>query len=171
MTDKKSLTDSLKEAGSSAFEVAKEFGGHLKADRAKQAEDEPAGEGTGNSSDNVFDKVSSTAKDLGATLKAAAEATRTSEAFADAKGKINTAYNETREGVSEAYKSAKERSQRAEGNATPDGPSAKTGNPSKTDGTAADGSASPVEEILEGEVIETDHTDHPDHTDHTDPTK
>ena len=119
-----SVFDSIKNAGSSAFDVAKDFGGRFKeecqnqaqsaqADRIARAADE-AGMGDGTAKEeSFFDRVTSTAKNLGESVSSAARETRNSESFEKAREDFNTAFTETREGVQGAINNAKE--QRAEG--------------------------------------------------------
>ena len=87
-----------------------------------------------------MDKATATAKEFGATVKKAADGTRESAAFDAAKGKFSTAYNETREGVMDAYNSAQAR--RAEKKNAP--------RPGR------DSAPSQGDNIIDGEVIDTD---------------
>lgn len=119
-----SVFDSIKNAGSSAFDVAKDFGGRFKEERQNQAQSaqadriaraaDEAGMGDGTAKEESFlDRVTSTAKNIGESVSSAARETRNSESFEKAREDFNTAFNETREGVQGAINNAKE--QRAEG--------------------------------------------------------
>ena len=141
MSDNKKIFDSLKDAGSAAFEVAKDFGGRLQEERAQHAQGAQAQSPYGSTGkDGLVDKATTTAKEFGASLKKAADGTRESASFADAKGKFTTAYQETRGGVMDAYNSAQAR--RAEEQNAPR-PGQKSA-PSQGD------------PLLDGEVIATD---------------
>ena len=119
-----SVFDSIKNAGSSAFDVAKDFGGRFKEERQNQAQSAQAdriaraadearmGDGTAKE-ESFFDRVTSTAKNIGESVSSAARETRNSESFEKAREDFTTAFNETREGVQGAINNAKE--QRAEG--------------------------------------------------------
>ena len=123
-----SVFDSIKNAGTSAFDVAKDFGGRFKeerqnlaqsaqADRIARAAD-AAGMGDGTSKEESFlDRVTSTAKNIGESVSSAARETRNSESFEKAREDFSTAFTETREGVEEAISNAKEKraAERAEG--------------------------------------------------------
>lgn len=140
MTEKKKLFDSLKEAGASALNTAKDFGGRLQEERENQGArgagaQDPQGEKGG-----MLDKATTTAKQWGASIKKAAEETRDSEAFSEAKGKFADAYQETREGVKDAYDYAQERVNEKK-NAPKNGNSA---------------AAESDDNIIDGEVIDTD---------------
>ncbi|KKO80474.1 hypothetical protein WU87_04725 [Corynebacterium minutissimum] len=119
-----SVFDSIKNAGSSAFGVAKDFGGRFKEERQNQAQSaqadriaraaDEAGMGDGTAKEESFlDRVTSTAKNIGESVSSAARETRNSESFEKAREDFTTAFNETREGVQGAINNAKE--QRAEG--------------------------------------------------------
>lgn len=119
-----SVFDSIKNAGSSAFDVAKDFGGRFKEERQNQAQSaqadrivraaDEAGMGDGTAKEeSFFDRVTSTAKSLGESVSSAARETRNSESFEKAREDFNTAFNETREGVQSGINNVKE--QRAEG--------------------------------------------------------
>ena len=115
-----SVFDSIKNAGTSAFDVAKDFGGRFKeerqnlaqsaqADRIARAAD-AAGMGDGTSKEESFlDRVTSTAKNIGESVSSAARETRNSESFEKAREDFSTAFTETREGVEEAISNAKEK--------------------------------------------------------------
>lgn len=135
MTEKKKLFDSLKEAGASALNTAKDFGGRLQEERENQGAQGPQGE-----NDGMLDKATTTAKQWGASIKKAAEETRDSEAFSEAKDKFADAYQETREGVKDAYDYAQERVNEKK-NAPKNGNSA---------------AADKDDNIIDGEVIDTD---------------
>ena len=121
-----SVFDSIKNAGSSAFDVAKDFGGRFKEERQRQAQSAQAdriaraadasGMGDGTAKEESFiDRVTSTAKDLGESVSSAARETRKSESVEKARTDFNTAFNETRDGVQRAINNAKEqRAERAE---------------------------------------------------------
>ena len=141
MSDNKKFFDSLKDAGSAAFEVAKDFGGRLQEERTQHAHGAETESPYGNTGkDGLVDKATTTAKEFGASLKKAADGTRESASFADAKGKFTTAYNETREGVMDAYNSAQARRAEKKNASRPGQNSA----PSQGDN------------IIDGEVIDTD---------------
>ncbi|MCG7445633.1 CGLAU_01105 family protein [Corynebacterium sp. ACRPO] len=141
MSDNKKIFDSLKDAGSAAFEVAKDFGGRLQEERTQHAHGAQAHSPYGaTGKDGLVDKATATAKEFGASLKKAADGTRESAAFDAAKGKFSTAYNETREGVMDAYNSAQAR--RAEKKNAPR--------------PGQDSAPSQGDNIIDGEVIETD---------------
>ncbi|WP_234461327.1 CGLAU_01105 family protein [Corynebacterium macginleyi] len=103
MTEKKKLFDSLKEAGASALNTAKDFGGRLQEERDNQGlqgaraqgADAQASQGD---NDGMLDKATNTAKRWGASIKKAAEETRESEAFSETKDKFADAYRKTRGG-------------------------------------------------------------------------
>lgn len=137
MTEKKKLFDSLKEAGASALNTAKDFGGRLQEERENQGAgaQDPLGD-----KDGMLDKATTTAKQWGASIKKAAEETRDSEAFSEAKDKFADAYQETREGVKDAYGYAQERVNEKK-NAPENGNSA---------------AADKDDNIIDGEVIDTD---------------
>lgn len=137
MTEKKKLFDSLKEAGASALNTAKDFGGRLQEERENQGAgaQDPLGD-----KDGMLDKATTTAKQWGASIKKAAEETRDSEAFSAAKDKFADAYQETREGVKDAYDYAQERVNEKK-NAPKNGNSA---------------AAESDDNIIDGEVIDTD---------------
>lgn len=88
----------------------------------------------------MLDKATTTAKQWGASIKKAAEETRDSEAFSEAKDKFADAYKETREGVKDAYDYAQERVNEKK-NAPKNGNSA---------------AADKDDNIIDGEVIDTD---------------
>ena len=141
MSDNKKIFDSLKDAGSAAFEVAKDFGGRLQEEHTQHANGAQAESPYGNTGkDGLVDKAATTAKEFGASLKKAADGTRESASFADAKGKFTTAYQETRGGVMDAYNSAQARRAEKKNAARPGQDSA----PSQDDN------------IIDGEVIDTD---------------
>ena len=102
MTEKKKLFDSLKEAGASALNTAKDFGGRLQEERENQGAQGAGAQGPQGDKDGMLDKATNTAKQWGASIKKAAEETRDSEAFSEAKDKFADAYQETREGVKDA---------------------------------------------------------------------
>ncbi|MDK8679734.1 CGLAU_01105 family protein [Corynebacterium accolens] len=135
MTEKKKLFDSLKEAGASALNTAKDFGGRLQEERENQGAQVSQGD-----KDGMLDKATTTAKQWGASIKKAAEETRESEAFSEAKDKFADAYQETREGVKDAYGYAQERVNEKK-NAPRNGNSA---------------TADKDDNIIDGEVIDTD---------------
>ena len=119
-----SVFDSFKNAGSSAFDVAKDFGGRFKEESQQQAQDaqadriaraaDKAGMGTGTAKEESFlDRVTTTAKNFGDSVSSAARETRNSESFQKARTDLTSAFDEAREGVQEAVNNAKER--RAEG--------------------------------------------------------
>lgn len=103
MTEKKKLFDSLKEAGASALNTAKDFGGRLQEERENQGAQGAGAQAPQGDKDGMLDKATTTAKQWGASIKKAAEETRDSEAFSEAKDKFADAYKETREGVKDAY--------------------------------------------------------------------
>ena len=141
MSNNKKIFDSLKDAGSAAFDVAKDFGGRLQEERAQYAHGAEANSPYGASDkDGLVDKATTTAKELGASLKKAADGTRKSATFDAAKGKFSTAYNETREGVMDAYNSAQARRAEQKNAARP----------------GQDSAPSQGDNIIDGEVIETD---------------
>lgn len=83
-----SVFDSIKNAGSSAFDVAKDFGGRFKEERQIQAQNaqadriaraaDAAGMGDGTAKEeSFFDRVTTTAKNLGESVSSAARETRT----------------------------------------------------------------------------------------------
>ncbi|WP_411702833.1 CGLAU_01105 family protein [Corynebacterium sp. LaCa142] len=139
MTEKKKLFDSLKEAGASALNTAKDFGGRLQEERENQGVRGAGAQGPLGEKDGMLDKATNTAKQWGASIKKAAEETRDSEAFSAAKDKFADAYQETREGVKDAYGYAQERVN--EKNAPKNGNSA---------------AADKDDNIIDGEVIDTD---------------
>lgn len=149
--DNNKVFDSIKNAGASAFEVAKDFSGRLKEDRATKADAAGADSATQEAADQAaknaedgkesfIDRATGVAKDWGESIKRAADGTRESETFSEAKGKIGAAYQESRTAVGEAVDKAKER--RAEKNSATAG----AGDNIKDDRAADD--------IIEGEVVE-----------------
>ena len=141
MSDNKKIFDSLKDAGSAAFEVAKDFGGRLQEERTQHAHGAQAYSPYGaTGKDGLVDKATATAKEFGASLKKAADGTRESASFADAKGKFSTAYQETRGGVMDAYNSAQARRAEKKNAARP----------------GQDSAPSQGDNIIDGEVIDTD---------------
>ena len=76
------------------------------------ADEAGMGDGTAKE-ESFFDRVTSTAKNIGESVSSAARETRNSESFEKAREDFTTAFNETREGVQGAINNAKE--QRAEG--------------------------------------------------------
>ncbi|MDK4295371.1 CGLAU_01105 family protein [Corynebacterium accolens] len=140
MTEKKKLFDSLKEAGASALNTAKDFGGRLQEERENQGVQGAGAQGPQGENDGMLDKATTTAKQWGASIKKAAEETRDSEAFSEAKDKFADAYQETREGVKDAYDYAQERVNEKK-NAPKNGNSA---------------AADKDDNIIDGEVIDTD---------------
>ena len=142
MTEKKKLFDSLKEAGASALNTAKDFGGRLQEERENQGAQGTGAQAPQGDKDGMLDKATNTAKQWGASIKKAAEETRDSEAFSAAKDKFADAYQETREGVKEAYDYAQERVNEKK-NAPKNGNSA---------------AADKDDNIIDGEVIDTDET-------------
>ncbi|MBK4137101.1 hypothetical protein GWO52_01120 [Corynebacterium macginleyi] len=147
MTEKKKLFDSLKEAGASALNTAKDFGGRLQEERENQGlqgvraqgADAQASQGD---NDGMLDKATNTAKRWGASIKKAAEETRESEAFSETKDKFADAYRKTREGVKDAYDYAQKRVNE------------KNNAPQNGNSAAADKD----DNIIDGEVIDTDET-------------
>ena len=144
-----SVFDSFKNAGSSAFDVAKDFGGRFKEERQNQAQSaqadriaraaDAAGMGDGTAKEeSFFDRVTSTAKNLGESVSSAARETRNSASFEKAREDFTTAFNETRDGVEEAINNAKDK--RAESQ-TPQSPR----NPY---------SPKPKDNVIDGEVID-----------------
>ena len=140
MTEKKKLFDSLKEAGASALNTAKDFGGRLQEERENQGTQGAGAQDSQGEKDGMLDKATTTAKQWGASIKKAAEETRDSEAFSEAKDKFADAYQETREGVKDAYDYAQERVNEKK-NAPKNGNSA---------------AAESDDNIIDGEVIDTD---------------
>ena len=151
MTEKKKLFDSLKEAGASALNTAKDFGGRLQEERENQGAgaQDPLGD-----KDGMLDKATTTAKQWGASIKKAAEETRDSEAFSEAKDKFADAYQETREGVKDAYGYAQE--SRGLGDVykrqAQERVNEKKNAPKNGNSAAADKD----DNIIDGEVIDTD---------------
>ncbi|AMO88837.1 hypothetical protein WM42_1099 [Corynebacterium simulans] len=94
-----SFVNSLKTAGASGLEAAKDFSSRVKAEHAQQ----PKPEGS------FLDKVTGTARGLGKSVSNAAGEVRDSEAFARARKDFNAAYEEGREGVESAISSVKEK--------------------------------------------------------------
>lgn len=140
MTEKKKLFDSLKEAGASALNTAKDFGGRLQEERENQGAQGAGAQDPQGDKDGMLDKATTTANQWGASIKKAAEETRDSEAFSEAKDKFADAYQETREGVKDAYGYAQERVNEKK-NAPKNGNSA---------------AADKDDNIIDGEVIDTD---------------
>ncbi|MDY5841068.1 MAG: CGLAU_01105 family protein [Corynebacterium camporealensis] len=143
--------DSIKNAGASAFSVAKDFSNRLKEDRAtksdaagaESATQEAADQAAQNAEDgkeSFIDRATGVAKDWGDSIKRAADGTRESDTFTEAKDKIGAAYQESRSAVGDAVDKAKER--RAEKNSATAG----AGDNIKDDRAADD--------IIEGEVVE-----------------
>lgn len=127
--------ESLKTAGASAVDVAKNFGENFKEEREAK-KDGQAAEATQSEDSSLLNKVTNIAKSYGGTVLSAAESTRSSEAFSEAKEKISEALSETKDGVSEAVSTAKERREASK--------------------EAKDSSSSNGPDIIEGEVISTD---------------
>lgn len=140
MTEKKKLFNSLKEAGASALNTAKDFGGRLQEERENQGAQGAGAQVSQGDKEGMLDKATTTAKQWGASIKKAAEETRESEAFSEAKGKFADAYQETREGVKDACGYAQERVNEKK-NAPKNGNSA---------------AADKDDNIIDGEVIDTD---------------
>ena len=147
-----SVFDSVKNAGSSAFDVAKDFGGRFKEERQNQAQNaqadriaraaDAAGMGDGTAKEeSFFDRVTSTAKNLGESVSSAARETRNSESFVKAREDFNTAFTETREGVQSAINNAKE--QRAAGQ-----------QPQEPQSPRNPYAAKPNDDVIDGEVVD-----------------
>ena len=140
MTEKKKLFDSLKEAGASALNTAKDFGGRLQEERENQGAQGTGAQAPQGDKDGMLDKGTNGGKQWGESSKKGAEETRDSEAFSAAKDKFADAYQETREGVKDAYGYAQERVNEKK-NAPKNGNSA---------------AADKDDNIIDGEVIDTD---------------
>lgn len=147
-----SVFDSIKNAGSSAFDVAKDFGGRFKEERQNQAQNaqadriaraaDAAGMGDGTAKEeSFFDRVTSTAKNLGESVSSAARETRNSESFVKAREDFNTAFAETREGVQSAINNAKE--QRAAGQ-----------QPQEPQSPRNPYAPKPNDDVIDGEVVD-----------------
>lgn len=144
--------DSIKNAGSSAFDVAKDFGGRFKEERQNQAQSaqadriaraaDEAGMGDGTAKEeSFFDRVTSTAKSLGESVSSAARETRNSESFEKAREDFNNAFTETREGVQGAINNAKERRSAGQQPQEPQSPR----NPYEQ---------KPNDDVIDGEVVD-----------------
>lgn len=150
--------ESLKTAGASAAGVAKEFSQRLREDRevskAEAAGFASATQATGAETKgdaSILDKVTAVAKDLGGSVKRAAEATAQTPQYAEAKERIGEAAKTTKVGVTEAYGTAK--ANREAKKASKGG--AATGTATGTAG--ATGSETPGKtDIIDGEVISTE---------------
>lgn len=94
-----SFVNSLKTAGASSLEAAKDFSSRVKAEHAQQLKPEGS----------FLDKVTGTARGLGESVSNAAGEVRDSEAFARARKDFNAAYEEGRAGVENAIASVKEK--------------------------------------------------------------
>ena len=147
-----SVFDSIKNAGSSAFDVAKDFGGRFKEERQNQAQSaqayriaraaDEAGMGDGTAKEeSFFDRVTSTAKSLGESVSSAARETRNSESFEKAREDFNNAFTETREGVQGAINNAKERRSAGQQPQEPQSPR----NPYEQ---------KPNDDVIDGEVVD-----------------
>lgn len=143
--------ESLKNAGTSAAGVAKEFSQRLREDReASQAEaagfasaaQSTGAEATGK--DSLLNKATAIAKDLGGSVLRAAEATSQTPQFAEAKERIGEAAKTTRAGLAEAYGTAKANRE-----------AKKTAVEETTPGAHGSETAGKAD-IIDGEVISTD---------------
>ncbi|MFS0216288.1 CGLAU_01105 family protein [Corynebacterium striatum] len=143
-----SFLESLKTAGASSAEVAKDFGNRFKAERQQQAQQAKA-ERVARAADvpvaaegekSFIDKLTETVRELGETVVSAANETFESESFARARQDVTAAFEEGREGVTEAISNAKE----------------KRATPNKAAETAPQ---APLDEnIVEGEVVDDDNS-------------
>ncbi|MFS0010332.1 hypothetical protein ACL1HK_07345 [Corynebacterium striatum] len=143
-----SFLESLKTAGASSAEVAKSFGNRFKEERQQQAQQAKAERvaraadvpGAAEGEKSFIDKVTETVRELGETVVSAANETFESESFARARQDVTAAFEEGREGVTEAISNAKE----------------KRATPNKAAETAPQ---APLDEnIVEGEVVDDDNS-------------
>ncbi|MFH0410972.1 CGLAU_01105 family protein [Corynebacterium sp. L4756] len=147
--------DSLKAAGASAFGLAKDFTNRFREDRSEQSKaqetEETVADAVGEEKkESFFDRASGFAKDITGSVRRAAEETRESESYSDAKEKVGSAFGVVREEATDAVNTVKERmNERKENKAEQD---------SVNDSAASKGDdvADPTAEVIEGEVISTD---------------
>lgn len=145
--------ESLKAAGTSAFGVAKEFTNRFREDRAAHADSKEEADSTAAADDSkkgsFFDRATDLAKDIGGSVRRAAEETRDTEAFNEAKEKAGSAFGVVREEAAGAVNSVKSRiNERRDAKSEEDVDGVK---PSKGDEVA-----DPTAEVVEGEVISSD---------------
>ncbi|MDY3127272.1 MAG: CGLAU_01105 family protein [Corynebacterium sp.] len=146
--------ETLKAAGKSALDLAKDFTERFREDRETKSAaadsatasahgftgESPAG---AKESGSFIDKATEIAKDLGGSVRRAAEGTRDSAEFGNAKENLGAAFAVAKEEATEAVKNLKGRVDEYKGKAT-------TGNAQAPDtDTVADPSAA----IVDGEVI------------------
>ena len=145
--------ESLKAAGTSALGVAKEFTNRFREDRAANADgnetlesvESPGEEKKG----SFFDRATDFAKDIGGSVRRAAEGTRDTETFSEAKEKAGSAFGVVREEASDAVNNVKSRiNERRDAKSVDDAQDTK---PQKGDDVA-----DPTAEVVEGEVISSD---------------
>lgn len=146
--------DSLKAAGASAFSVAKDFTSRFREDRSEQSQADESqnfvGEEAGEKKQSFFDRAADFAKDITGSARRAAEETRGSESFTDAKEKVGSAFGVVREEATDAVNNVKERiNERKEAKATQD-------STPESPVSKGDDVADPTAEVVEGEVVSTD---------------
>lgn len=148
--------ESLKAAGTSAFGVAKEFTNRFREDRATHSDDSatpPSPEASEDGKKGSFiDRATDFAKDIGGSVRRAAEETRDTETFTDAKEKAGSAFGVVREEATDAVQNVKSRINERKG--------------AKSDGNKpvdkGDDVADPTADIVDGEVISSEDDAHKD---------
>lgn len=100
----KDLVATLKGAGLSARDVVEEFATRFREDRAATTPSTAANYGTTEQTGNLVDRATEFVKDMAGSVSRAAEATRATPAFTDAKDKIGTAFTEAKSTVEEKVK-------------------------------------------------------------------
>lgn len=146
--------ESLKAAGSSAFGLAKEFTNRFREDRAAQSEVSDAADPTDGTESgkkgSFFDRATEFAKNVSGSVRRAAEETRETETYSDAKEKAGSAFGVVREEASDAVNTVKDRmNERKEAKAAENGAEEKPV-------TKGDDVADPTAEVVDGEVISSE---------------
>lgn len=112
--EKKSIADnlkapaeSLKQAGISARDVIDEFATRFQEDR-KATTPAAAYSGASNeSTGNFVERTTELVRDVAGSVKRAADGTKQTPAFTEAKEKFSTAFTETKQGVAASFSEAK----------------------------------------------------------------
>lgn len=132
-----SIADSLKAAGLSVVEVAKEFGTQVTNDRAtRPAAEAPAGQ-------SFMQQGQTVARDVFGTVRRAVEATAQSPAFDAAKRDVTSAFTEVRDEVDGRIAASRNKTSAPQDPASPYGP-----------GTASGATTLPEDTIIDGEIVE-----------------
>lgn len=147
----KDFVETLKSAGASAVNVAKDFAGNFKEDRQVKGATNSAATDASNfatdsaapKDDSILSKVAATAKDLAGSATRAAKETSQSPEFAEAKERFGEAFESTKTEVSGKVNEAKARREaKKNGAATPQ--------------ADANAEKEPNTDIIDGEVISTE---------------